>query len=322
MKIKLWLKAFRLRTLPLTFAVIFAGTALSWNYIVYSTPSVPGWHVTVYPAKSIEIFFLTLLTALFLQILSNLANDYGDFTKGTDNENRIGPTRSLQSGGITKKQMFSAIVVFTFLSFISGSTLLYLSFTAEQIQMAFLFLGIGILSIAAAIKYTMGKSAYGYKALGDLAVFIFFGLVGVGGTYYLQANTITGPVLLTAAAFGLWSVAVLNLNNMRDVENDVVHQKFTLAYHLGFKGAKVYQILLMVVPYALLAFAFYGNDFFTNEVYVLAPLPLTLVVVYKIIAVKNRRDFDPFLKIQALLTLVNSIVLWTCLYLHYGETLN
>lgn len=314
MKTKAWLKAFRLRTLPLAFSVIVAGTALS-SKIIISEPYLPS-SFTV--PINIPIFILTLLTTLFLQILSNLANDYGDYKKGTDDAGRIGPERALQSGIITQKQMFSAIVMFTVLCLASGISLLYLAFGPERMTNILVFLGIGILCIAAAIKYTMGKGAYGYKALGDMAVFLFFGVVGVVGSFYLQTSTITPEAVLTAIAYGMWCTAVLNLNNMRDVDNDILHKKFTMAYYLGFGGAKIYQLILVLAPYA---FVYWVAQVYLGPIkalLVLIPLPLSLVQVVKTMKITERKAFDKFLKFQALITFLNSIVLFCCLSLMHG----
>lgn len=317
MKTKAWLKAFRLRTLPLAFSVIVAGTALcfQWGWIL----NVPSTGSNLFILKiDIPVFVLTLVTTLFLQILSNLANDYGDYKKGTDDAGRIGPERALQSGVITQKEMFTAIVVFVLLCLASGISLLYLAFGPEQLKTILIFLAIGILCIAAAIKYTMGKGAYGYKALGDIAVFIFFGGVGVTGSYYLQNGYVDISVLFIAFAYGLWCTAVLNLNNMRDVDNDVVHKKFTMAWYLGFKGAKVYQLLLVMLPYALVyyvASAYLGP---LKALLTLIPLPLSLVMTVKIMGTQERKGFDKFLKVQALVTFLNSIVLFMCLSLLHG----
>jgi 1,4-dihydroxy-2-naphthoate polyprenyltransferase len=318
LKTKAWLNAFRLRTLPLAVAVIIAGTAISFmrlkDFVCDDCPEEVylehSWH-----KPSLLIFFLILLTTIFLQILSNLANDYGDFVKGTDNKERVGPERAMQGGLITKKEMFRGIMLFAILSFISGLCLLYFAFTDEEIPNAITFIGIGVLCIVAAIKYTMGKNAYGYNALGDVAVIVFFGGIGILGTQYLQSKIITIDGIYMAIAFGFWSAAVLNLNNMRDVDNDVAHKKFTLAYYFGFTKSKIYQAKLVIIPYI---FTFLILTHYMSSVKAfcaLALLPLSLMMLIAIIKVQNRKDFDKFLKIQALLTLLNSIVLFTCIYL-------
>lgn len=318
MKTKAWLKAFRLRTLPLAISVILAGTAISIfknTDMVCNDCPAETYQKSVWEFPKLSIFLLTLLTTLFLQILSNLANDYGDFLKGTDNEDRVGPTRALQGGIISKKEMFNAIVLFAILSFISGITLLYFSFDYDQMKTILSFIGIGILCIAGAIKYTMGKGAYGYKALGDVAVFIFFGGVGVLGTQYLQTGELNSAGIYIAIAFGFWSTAVLNLNNMRDVDNDVTHKKFTLAYYFGFTKSKIYQLKLVILPYIFTYLTALQYMDSIKACLVLALLPLSLKMIYSIFKTTDRKDFDKFLKIQAILTLLNSIVLFSCIYL-------
>lgn len=226
----------RLRTLPLAVSGILMGSALS---------DLSG----VESHKMITI--LALLTAIFLQILSNLANDYGDFTKGTDNENRVGNMRALQSGNITPKAMLRMIIVFVVLSLISGISLLYLAADGNINYSFLLFFILGLASIAAAIKYTVGKSAYGYSGLGDVFVFVFFGLVAVLGVYILHNHfTWRWPVdkwmILPAITVGLLSTAVLNTNNIRDIENDRASGKNTIVVKMGLQKARIYHWFLLL----------------------------------------------------------------------------
>ena len=224
-----WIKAFRLRTLPLALSSIIMGSGLAIYLGSYS------WIVIL----------LATLTTILLQILSNLANDYGDFQKGTDNDNRLGPERAVQSGEISARQMKTAVIVFAALSLLSGVWLLYASLK-EQFMIALVFFVLGIAAIAAAVKYTVGKNAYGYSGLGDLFVFLFFGLTGVLGTYYLNTLSLTWDVFLPAISIGLLSTGMLNLNNMRDIENDIKSGKHTLASKLGLRKAKYYHAFLVI----------------------------------------------------------------------------
>lgn len=235
--LKNWLQAFRLRTLPLALGAITMGAFAA------NIKGVLQW----------DIYVLCLVTAIFLQILSNLANDYGDFKKGTDNDQRKGPARALQSGIITEKAMLRAVVLFSILSLASGILLIWLGFKNFSSWQTFALLGIGIAAIAAAIKYTVGKSAYGYSGLGDIFVFIFFGLVSVGGTYFLSTGSLDGWVLLPAICMGCLSVSVLNINNIRDIENDKASNKITVAVRLGRKKAKQYQLILFLVGFNSIA---------------------------------------------------------------------
>ena len=215
--IKAWITAFRLRTLPLAFSSILMGSFLAAYY-----DSFQGW-----------IFLLAIITTLFLQILSNLANDYGDTVNGADHEGREGPQRMVQSGIISLNKMKIAVMVFAILSFISGIGLIYISF-GSLIHLKFLlFLLIGLAAIVAALRYTMGSNPYGYKGLGDLYVLVFFGLVGVGGTYFLHSNNWDWIIILPALAVGFLSSGVLNVNNMRDIESDKEAGKSTLVVKMG-----------------------------------------------------------------------------------------
>lgn len=296
---KKWIQAFRLRTLPLSFSTILAGNALAYLFWFDQFKSIVLW--------------LTLLTTLFLQILSNLANDYGDASKGADNENRIGPQRAIQSGAISAKKMKAAIFIFVFLSLISGLALLFLAF--ENFNLTYIvFTLIGILAIAAAIKYTMGKGAYGYSGLGDVFVFVFFGLVGVCGSYYLQTGEINLWSVALAVSIGCFSTAVLNLNNMRDIENDKAVGKNTLVVRLGAVRAKRYHVLLFI--FAWFAFPLHALIFFDSYYFLILflPLPLHALHLIKVSHVQKPAEFDPELKKIALSSFLFSALLWLTVY--------
>lgn len=195
---------------------------------------------------------LCALTAILLQILSNLANDYGDFKKGVDNAHRIGPQRTLQTGALTEQQMWWGIVVVALVTLLSGGVLLLLAWFHLSWKELIVFGVLGLAAVAAALCYTLGKHAYGYRGLGDLFCFLFFGWVAVAGTFYLAANRFDPLVLLPATAMGFLSNAVLNINNMRDYENDKAHGKNTLVVKMGLKGAFMYHILLIVGAFVCL----------------------------------------------------------------------
>lgn len=234
-KFLVWIEAFRLRTLPLALSSAILGSFLAY---------ADGKFV-------LSVFILTLVTTLFLQILSNLANDFGDSMHGTDNQNRLGPERTVQSGKISKKEMKILILIFVVLSFLSGSWLIYFGLRNSKSWLIVLYFLLGMASIAAAIKYTIGKNPYGYRGFGDLFVFIFFGLVGVGGTYFLHTQQFSALLLLPAASVGLLSAGVLNLNNMRDIENDAASGKKTLVVWMGSGLAKLYHSFLIVLSLVL-----------------------------------------------------------------------
>lgn len=230
-KLRYWIEAFRLRTLPLALS-----SAILGSFLAYADGKF-----------NLTVFVLAITTTTFLQILSNLANDFGDSQHGTDNVNRLGPERTVQSGKISKSEMKWLIVVFVILSFISGGLLIFSGINNANAGLILLFFALGIGSIIAAIKYTIGKNPYGYSGLGDLFVFIFFGLLGVCGTYFLHTNQFEPLLLLPAASVGLLSAGVLNLNNMRDIENDAASGKRTLVVRMGSKNAKLYHASLIIL---------------------------------------------------------------------------
>jgi 1,4-dihydroxy-2-naphthoate octaprenyltransferase len=301
-KIGAWIGAMRLRTLPLSFSVIIVGNALVYNYweicCMFCDDFIFNW----------SIFGLTLLTTLLLQILSNLANDYGDAKKGADNDDRIGPERAIQSGLISASEMLKAIILFSILSLVAGIGLLFIAFK-DNLNITFLiFLILGILSIAAAIKYTVGKSAYGYKAMGDLFVFIFFGLVGVIGSGYLQTQNVNSHLIYAGIAMGALCVAVLNLNNMRDRISDQKVNKNTLAVRLGFKKSKYYHYFLFILAYSCLfpvLFYWHWSSFIYLPVIFIHALHI--IKVYKI---TEPSKFDPELKKIALSTFLLSLIIF------------
>ncbi len=234
-KLLVWIDAFRLRTLPLALSSAILGSFLAY---------ADGQFNPI-------VFGLAISTTILLQILSNLANDYGDSQNGADNAGRLGPLRTVQSGKISKSEMKLLIAVFVTLSLISGSFLIFYGIKSKNIGLIILFLVLGIASIAAAIKYTVGKNPYGYSGFGDLFVFVFFGLIGVGGTYFLHTNQFHFSLLLPAASVGLLSAGVLNLNNMRDIENDAASGKKTLVVRIGSERAKLYHTSLIVLSLIL-----------------------------------------------------------------------
>lgn len=186
------------------------------------------------------------LTAMFLQVLSNLANDYGDFKKGTDSEKRVGPRREMQSGAITEKEMKRGLFLTVLLCLFSGGLVLLATFIAHMRMIdVYVFSALGVAAILAALLYTMGKHPYGYRGLGDLFCFLFFGLAAVAGTYYLAAPWLDFSVLLPASAMGFLSNAVLNINNMRDYENDKASGKNSFVVKLGLRRAFIYHCLLI-----------------------------------------------------------------------------
>ena len=264
---KAWISAARLRTLPLSVSGIIVGSSLAMNHLFWQS----------------SIFWLAILTTIGFQVLSNFANDYGDGIKGTD-DNREGEQRMVSSGLISPKQMKTGILITAIFSMISAIVLIYYAFGAEDFLHSLLFFMLGIASVIAALKYTIGKNAYGYSGLGDVFVFLFFGLLSVLGSYYLLDHQMVWDLLLPASTIGFLSMAVLNLNNMRDIENDAKNNKNTLVVSFGSSKAKIYHYVLICLAVLLtLLYSIINDHSIRQLIYVIAfiPLMINLVTVYK-----------------------------------------
>jgi len=230
--LKTWIKASRPRTVLLSFSGVLLGGFLA----IKTGPSTGSgtWLCLLFCA----------LTAILLQVLSNLANDYGDFKKGTDGAKRVGPQREMQSGAITDKEMRLGIAIVSAMCLVFGALLIFV-FAKLSWQELAVFAALGLGAVLAALLYTLGKHPYGYQGLGDLFCFLFFGWAAVAGTYYLATKSLDFSVLLPASAMGFLSNAVLNINNMRDVENDRASGKNSLVVKMGSKKAFIYHCLLI-----------------------------------------------------------------------------
>jgi 1,4-dihydroxy-2-naphthoate octaprenyltransferase len=302
---KHWIEAARLRTLPLSVSGIIVGSmyALRPTDAIETPTEVFSW----------KIFALAMLTTLGLQILSNFANDYGDGMKGTDNEDRVGPKRAIQSGVISPAAMKQAIIITSILTLISSILLIYYAFKDTNIGYSLFYLALGILAIASAIRYTVGNTAYGYRGFGDIFVFVFFGLVSTLGVNFLYSKQLDFDLFLPATAIGLLSVGVLNLNNMRDEASDRKSNKNTIVVKIGGEKAKKYHYFLIVSAMVLvLIFAVLSKYRLDQYLFLLAYIPLTkhLSTVYKN---QEPRALDPELKKLALSTFALSILLALCM---------
>ena len=288
--IKTWLEAFRLRTIPLSVSGICMGSFLAF-YAGYT---------------DYLLFSFALLTTILFQILSNLANDLGDSQKGTDNENRVGPKRTVQSGKISFNQMKLAVIITSGLSIISAITLIYLASKNMSTKMVYSYLILACFCIVAAITYTVGKKAYGYYGLGDLMVFLFFGLVGVMGSGTLYTKQIDWLLLFPSTTIGCLSAAVLNLNNMRDIENDAVSNKNTFVVKLGLDRAKIYHLSLLGIAFiSLTLFSVIKQNYWIT----MGCLPFLLLVKHGKYVIFNAipADFDSELKKVAITTFLVSL---------------
>jgi len=235
-KLSAYMASFRLRTLPLSVAGILSGTLLACAEGEFHTLR----------------FVLAVVTVLLLQILSNVANELGDTLHGTDRDDRKGMTYSLQSGALTVADLRRLIVRLVVLSAVSGVALIASSFDALFSREGIAMLVLGGCAILAALGYTLGRRPYGYMGLGDLFVFLFFGLLSTMGAFFLMTGRMDAAVALPAAACGLLSVGVLNINNMRDADTDC-KTRITIPVLIGERCAKIYQTLLEALPLAALA---------------------------------------------------------------------
>ena len=288
---KHWIHAFRLRTLPLAVSSILVGSALAAFYSEFRGP----------------VFGLALLTAVLLQVLSNLANDLGDHLHGTDNDVRVGPQRTVQSGAISPAAMKRAMWICGALALASGIALIVVALGLTTVTLVFLV--IGLLAIGAAVKYTYGNNPYGYAGFGDISVLLFFGLAGVIGTFYLHTASFVPSTILPALGIGLLAAGVLNLNNMRDIHNDAASGKRTVVVRLGWRAAKAYHLFLILggttclVVWSLLHLP-HGSR-------VIVFIPMISFITHPISVVRQRepRSLDPELKRLAL-----SIFVWSLFF--------
>lgn len=293
--LKTWIRAARPRTLLLSFSGVLLGGFLSLTT----------------PYCNLNVVLFSALTAILLQVLSNLANDYGDFKKGTDGAKRVGPQREMQSGAITEKEMKRGLAITAALCLICGALLIFV-FARLTWQELAVFAALGIAAVLAAVLYTLGKHPYGYHGLGDLFCFLFFGWAAVAGTFYLAAKSLDFNVLLPATAMGFLSNAVLNINNMRDYENDKASGKNSLVVKIGLKKAFVYHCLLIVGAFVCLTvfLVLKQTPYYIYTFWLLFPLFLK-----DLLAIKKTKPelLDPFLGRQVkhtfLLVLVFGILL-------------
>ena len=291
-KVRAYITSFRLRTLPLSLSGVLLGSLLAASDGYFKTTT----------------FVWAMLTTVALQILSNLANEVGDLTKGTDNEHRLGPIRSAQSGALSMREMVQAMIVFGVIAIITGSLLIYEAFRDLLNWKSIALFIAGGASIVAAVKYTVGKSAYGYRGLGDLFVFIFFGLVSVMGSYFAISGVLPWICVLPAAAIGFLSSGVLNMNNIRDIENDSVCGKRTIPVILGIRGAKIYHfVITLLAVICLVLYSELHPAGWTGYLFLLT-LPL-LAMHLKSVYRGEGRALDSQLKFLSITTLLIALSL-------------
>jgi 1,4-dihydroxy-2-naphthoate octaprenyltransferase len=298
--VKSWIKAARLRTLPLAMSGILMGAALSF----------------LDNGLEPKITLLAIVTALFIQIFSNFANDYGDSQKGTDNQHRVGPKRTVQSGEISPSQIKTGMIVLIILSLSFGIWLIAEGTKGLELNTFLLFLALGILALIAAYRYTAGNNPYGYAGFGDLAVFLFFGILPVVGTYFLNTHQINSEIFLPAISIGLFSTGVLNLNNMRDIENDRNSGKIILAVRLGAKKSKTYHAALIVFGWLSMFLFIPEKVQALPQLMFILSLPFFLSDMIQINRTKEAHLLDPFLKRLSIHTLLFSALFFLGCILH------
>ncbi len=297
--LKSWIKAARLRTLPLAVSGILMGAALAG----------------LNEGFSLRVTILAVVTALFIQIFSNFANDYGDFQKGTDNDKRVGPRRTVQGGEITPAQMRGGMIILALLSLVSGIWLVAEGTKGLSLSVFGIYIALGVLALIAAFKYTAGSNPYGYAGLGDLAVFLFFGLLPVVGTYFLNTHQISWLIFLPAISIGLFSTGVLNLNNMRDVENDRTSGKNTMIVRMGSANGKLYHTALVVGGMvAMTLFTILHFKSHTQWIFLIS-FPLFIRDIIQINQISDPRQLDPFLKKLSVTTLLFTLLVAAGIFL-------
>jgi 1,4-dihydroxy-2-naphthoate octaprenyltransferase len=302
---KHWIEAARVRTLPLSVSGIIVGTFYAMSQTFFN------W----------AIFIWAIVTTIGLQVLSNFANDYGDGIKGTDNEDRIGPKRAIQSGVISPSQMKIALYITSIITFLAALILIYHAFDEYYLVYSLVFFVLGILAIASAIRYTVGKNAYGYSGYGDVFVFIFFGLVSTMGVYFMFTKKIDHLLWLPAISIGFLSIAVLNLNNMRDEESDRKVNKNTLVVKNGRSFARIYHFTLIIAAmFSLIIFAILKDFNFDQYIFVLVYIPL-LLHLKRVYFNTEPRLLDSELRKVALSTFFLSILLGLCMIFFISDLL-
>ena len=297
-QLKFWFIAVRLRTLPLSVSGILIGNSLCFQH----------------PEFSGILFVLMLFTAISFQIISNFANDYGDGVKGTDNDNRLGPKRVLQQGLLSREILKRGIIIISLISLLLAFVLIFLAFGSNSWYYILIFIGLSFASVWAAIFYTVGNKAYGYYGFGDLFVFLFFGGVSVLGAYFIQLKTFSYPAILLSLVVGFLSVGVLNLNNMRDIDNDAFVGKRTLVVIMGAAIAKKYHLFLLIVSVSILVYVFFSVSIRFFWIPYLAIIPL---IVHFISVLKNSEPkfFDHELKKLSLSIFLLSLLIFLSFYL-------
>jgi len=277
-----WIHATRPKTLPLAVSSTLLGSSLA--------EADGGFHW--------DVFSLAALTSVLLQILSNLANDYGDYAHGKDTADRIGPRRMVQSGEISPRTMRRAVALVGACTLMSGLILVLVGTEGSLPELKIFFVVLGIAAIAAAWNYTNGSHPYGYRGWGDLFVFLFFGLTGTAGTYILHTHRFPADILLPGASVGFLSTGVLNVNNLRDQATDAQTGKRTMVVLMGTQRAKIYHAVLLVL--AVLSGCLYTLINYRSGIQYLFLLSLPFLYRHGLAVIHNTRSEDLNLELRNL----------------------
>lgn len=289
-KLKIWIGAARLRTLPLSVSGIIVGCGMAF------AEGGSNW----------QLFAMLMATTVLLQILGNFANDLGDFQHGTDNADRVGPQRTLQSGGLTVSEMKLGIAVAALLAFLCGILMLQMSF---HLGLHFwLFVGLGVAAIVAAMRYTMGRNPFGYRGLGDLMVLVFFGFATVAGSYFIMTHQISPNAIMMSLAIGFMSVGVLNVNNLRDSASDRQSGKMTMVVKFGTQFGQIYHLVLCLSAMALIVVCLLNEHLAVGLLWVALPMVLLIAHGIRVFKAKDVKTLDPELKKLSLTTLLMSVL--------------
>jgi len=294
-RIKIWIKTLNFRTIPLSISGILMGSAIAFKM------GFIDW----------TIFTFALLTTILFQLLSNVANDYGDGVKGTDSVDRVGPLRGVQSGEISIAAIRRAVIIISALALCSASVLIYVSSKGMSTNMLWLYAILAVASVIAAITYTVGKRAYGYYGMGDPMVFIFFGCVSVLGVFSLYTKTFDWQNLLPATTIGLLCVGVLNVNNMRDYYSDRQTSKITLVVKMGLNGGKIYHTLLVITAISCLILFLINNHSIVSFLSLLPGIAL-FIHLMKVAKTQASKDLDPQLKVVVFSTFGIGLLYFIC----------
>ncbi len=280
-----WLMATRPKTLPAAAAPVVVGTALAY------ADGALAW----LPAVA------ALVGALLIQVGTNFANDYYDFVKGADTHERVGPTRVTQAGLLSPHTVKLGMMVTFALAVGVGSYLVWVG--------GWPIVAIGVASIIAGVAYTGGPWPLGYNGLGDVFVLVFFGPVAVGGTYFVQALTVTPTVLLVGLVMGALATAILVVNNVRDAETDVKAGKRTLVVRLGERAGRLEYAVLLAFAYAAIAALSAVGRLPVTALAAIVALPLALILAHRVWHTTNRAALNPILGQTAGHLLLFSILL-------------